>query len=103
MNAKQECDCYICRDQLDFELDDFLLDEIERGNVVIFAGSGVSTENRLSSPHTLYTDIAHRLGLSGTELAFPDLMQKFAERPDGQFELFRLIQQRFDRISFFQN
>lgn len=77
------CLCAYCRDELEFTLDSFLLEEVAAGNLVVFAGAGVSTENKNSAPHTLYTELAVELGLSNPDLNFPDLVQRFVDQPDG--------------------
>ena len=103
MSGAAECICPYCRDELEFELDQFLLDEVAARNVVIFAGAGVSTENRLSAPHSLYTELAVELDLQDCQLAFPDLAQAYVERPDGRFKLIKTIQERFDYIKKFSD
>jgi len=71
------------------------------GNVAIFAGAGISTENPNSAPHSLYTEMAVECGLKNSELAFPDLAQIYTDMPDGRFKLIKSIQHRFDYISKF--
>lgn len=98
-----ECPCEICRRKLDFELDEFLLREVSSGGAVIFAGAGASTEKRGAAPHSLYVELAAKLGLRDTSLPFPDLAQQLAEQPDGRFNLLRVIQERFDYIDRFRD
>jgi NAD-dependent SIR2 family protein deacetylase len=95
------CQCPYCANDIDFPLDDFLLNEIRGGRVVIFAGAGISTENSNSAPHSLYTEIAVKCGLINPDLAFPDLAQLYVARPDGRFQLLQLIQDRFEYVSKF--
>lgn len=98
-----ECPCEICRRKLDFELDEFLLREVSSGGAVIFAGAGASTEKRGAAPHSLYVELAAKLGIRDTSLPFPDLAQQLAEQPDGRFNLLRVIQERFDYIDRFRD
>lgn len=95
------CECAYCANEIDFTIDDFLLDEMRNGNVVVFAGAGISTENPNSAPHSLYTEMAVECGLESPDLAFPDLTQLYSDRPDGRYKLLQLIQQRFDYVSKF--
>ena len=103
MNPELICECERCKNDLDFEVDDYLLQQIQDRNVVIFVGAGVSTENPLSSPYSFYTEMVVGCGLKDCELAFPDLAQKYTERPDGRFELLKLVQDRFDYIAKFSD
>ena len=101
MRDIEECECQYCRDQINFQLDEFLINEIRCGNAVIFAGAGVSTENQNSAPHSLYSALAAEIGIKECTLSFPDLAQLFCQRPDGRFQLLNRIQERFDYISKF--
>lgn len=101
LSESEACECPHCVNEIDFTIDDFLLDEIRNGNVVIFAGAGISTENPNSAPHSLYTEMAVECGLENPDLAFPDLTQMYSDRPDGRFKLLQLIQNRFDYVSKF--
>jgi hypothetical protein len=78
----QKCSC--CGLDLDFEIDEFLLQEIASGTCVVFAGAGVSTENKNSAPHTLYTELAVGLGVQTSEMPFPDLAEAYCAQPDGR-------------------
>ncbi|WP_271623767.1 hypothetical protein [Bradyrhizobium sp. CCBAU 11430] len=41
-----ECVCATCASEKDFDFPEHLLDKITSGDVVVFAGAGISTENR---------------------------------------------------------
>jgi hypothetical protein len=101
VSKSKACKCAYCKHDIDFKLDTFLIEEMQSGNVVIFAGAGVSTENSNSAPHSLYAELAVKCGIENCTLPFPDLTQKFVERRDGKFELIKCIQERFDYISKF--
>ena len=85
------------------KLDAFLINEICSCNAVIFAGAGVSTENPNSAPNSLYNELAAELGIKKSKPPFPDLTQRYCQRPDGRFELFKRIQNRFDNIFKFSD
>ena len=95
--------CSCCGLDFDFEIDDFLFDEIANGNCVVFAGAGVSTENQNSAPHTLYTELAVELDQRSADLPFPDLAEAYCARPDGRFKMMQKIQTRFDYIAKFRD
>lgn len=103
MQQNQYCECQYCKDQIDFELDPFLIKEICSCNAVIFAGAGVSTENPNSAPNSLYNELAAEIGIKKSKPAFPDLTQQYCQRPDGRFELLKRIQDRFDSILKFSD
>ena len=62
----------------------------------MFAGSGISTENRLVFPQTMYEDVCEKLGLdTATAPPFPDLMTRYCARPNGRARLLQRIEKRF--------
>lgn len=91
------CECAICSLKIDFDLDTHLLQEIEAGNCVIFAGSGVSTETRGAHSFSFYEQIANLVDHDGTE-RFWELIDKFEVRPNGRQKLIEEIRSRFDYI-----
>jgi hypothetical protein len=94
--------CEFCQHFHEFELPDHLLDELSRSNVVIFAGAGVSTENKLVFPWTFYEDIHGTLGLSEQDKpTFPKLMSLFCVRPDGRRKLLERLKGRFSYVTAF--
>ena len=98
MRENQECKCQRCQNDIDFDIDEFLINEIRLRNVVIFAGAGVSTENPNSAPHSFYTELAIKIGKKDRTLPFPDIAQEYSQRPDGRFELLKRILERFDYV-----
>ena len=101
MPEDSECKCAFCKNKLKFEFPDHLLKEFELGNVVIFAGAGISTENRDYAVDTLYDRLRHEIGEAG-ELSFPQLCQKYCAQPDGRIRIF-VIQQIRDRFDYFKS
>ena len=67
---------------------------------MIFAGAGISTENKTYARTTFYEDICSELKMS-EGLAFPKLMDAYCSQPDGRLKLLSRIKKRFDYfISF---
>jgi NAD-dependent SIR2 family protein deacetylase len=91
------CGCARCEQRIDFEFDDHLLEEIEQGNCVIFAGSGISTETEFAHCNTFYEEIAHELHV-GEEVHFPALMSMYQSQPNGRQKLIQKILARFRYI-----
>jgi NAD-dependent SIR2 family protein deacetylase len=96
----KDCVCAYCRNRKPFSTPQHLLDAIAAGEVVVFAGAGVSTENRAYARSTFYDDIQAELKISAN-LSFPKLMDELCALPDGRIKLIAKIKKRFDYfISF---
>lgn len=94
--------CQACRNRLGFTVPDHLLEQLIKGNVVIFAGAGASTESRSIFPRTLYDEVHADLGLSAEDKPpFPGLMGLFCRRPDGRRILLEKIRARFEYVESF--
>lgn len=101
--AKPEpCECVICADRLDFDLDAHLLREIERRNCVLFAGAGISTEGTHAHCNTFYEEVAAEVGAEG-DLPFPELMERLEKEPNGRQKLVQKIVDRFHYIDSFRD
>src|ERR1035438_7164718 len=96
----QDCVCIICRDRKEFSAPENLVDALATGNVVIFAGAGISTENKTYARTTFYEEICSELKIPEGP-AFPKLMDAYCSQPDGRLKLLSRIKKRFDYfISF---
>jgi hypothetical protein len=85
-----------------FEPPDHLIQQLTSGNVVIFAGAGVSTEVRTVFPFTFYDEIHTALGLGGkNKPSFPALMSMYCKKPDGRRKLLEALRRRLAYISAF--
>lgn len=95
-------ECVFCRDFHEFDLPDFLIKELLSDRVVLFAGAGISTENRNVIPHTFYDDIRSELDIPDTEdISFSDLMTRYCTQPNGRANLLRKIRARLEYIRSF--
>lgn len=95
--------CIICRNNRTFHLPDHLLDELQNGRVVIFAGAGISTEVSAVFPSTFYQEVHSELGLPHEERpSFPALMSKLCDRPNGRRDLLQRIHKRFSYAKAFR-
>lgn len=91
--------CPICASRAKpVDIPQHLLEEFEAGNVALFAGAGISTENRSVLRFALGEEVGAKIGKDAKTVAFPDLMEEFTRRPNGRFELISLIKKRFDYI-----
>jgi hypothetical protein len=99
---KRLCECAICRNSHDFDMPEHLLEELYNSRVVIFAGAGVSTENKLVLPYTLYDDVKDELRISAdSDITFSSLMSRYCSRVNGRANLLRKIQERLNYIRSF--
>jgi NAD-dependent SIR2 family protein deacetylase len=100
--AAPECVCEICRNNRDFTLTEQLLDAFRAGEVVIFAGAGVSTEGRGVLPFTFYDEIAQEMDIEPEKgLDFAALMSKYCSKLNGRQDMLLRIKKRFDYIASF--
>lgn len=110
----KNCQCPVCKVTLDFELDNDLVTEIDKGNAVIFAGAGISTESRMVYNRTFYEEIMLAMLVSGhpalmkqrkeggsSPPSFPELMSTFCDQPNGRYKLLDQLKKRFSTIESF--
>jgi hypothetical protein len=72
----------VCNNNKPFEIPEDLYENLVKGNVVIFAGAGVSTESAQVFPYKLLDEIRDELeeGAVGSRL-FPDVMSSYCAKP----------------------
>ena len=98
--SKAKVSCALTKDFHEFHLPNHLVEEFYAGRVVLFAGAGISTENPLVYPSTLYEIIRDELNIK-KEFSFSELMSRFCARPNGRIKLIERIQKRFQYIETF--
>jgi SIR2-like domain len=96
-----DCGCAYCKSEKGFSFPRDLLDRIVAGDVVVFAGAGISTENPINCTTTFYEDIRQELGES-RDLDFPSLMDEYCSQPDGRIKLITKIKERIDYFCSFR-
>lgn len=92
--------CFVCKYDLPFEMPEDLLEACIEGKLVIFAGAGISTENRKGYPHTFYEQILSELAHNGPDLTFPQVMTAYCDMY-GRASLLQKIKHRFDYAKAF--
>ena len=95
------CNCAICKNNKPFTMPEDIVKATIEGNLVLFCGAGISTENKMVMPYTLYSGIKNELGISDSSISFSSLMQKYCAQPNGRRKLIRNIKERFDYIDSF--
>lgn len=97
-----KCACEICKNEKDFDLPEQLLEAFRTGEVVIFAGAGVSTEGKSVLPYTFYEDVASELSVEAIGgPPFPELMTALCTKPNGRHRMLLKLKERFDYIKSF--
>jgi hypothetical protein len=71
--------CQNCENKFLFELPQPLINACLEGKLVIFAGAGISTENKAAFPFSFYDDIKMELDAKGDN-SFPVLMSQFVKK-----------------------
>lgn len=97
-----EVECSIHKNHHPFSMPDEIIEAVKQGKLVIFAGAGISTENRNVFRCSLYEDILDDLGIEKSQnISFSNLMSKFCEQPNGRSKLLQKIKNRFDYVNSF--
>jgi NAD-dependent SIR2 family protein deacetylase len=98
MAHKRNCDCDSCKNNLPFNLPVEIVESTIKGDLVIFAGAGISTENKQIFKKTLYEEIFEELPNKPNEKPdFPSLMSSYCNSTvNGKQKLLQKIKYRFD-------
>lgn len=96
-----ECECAICKNNKEFDMPEEIIEAACNGDLVLFCGAGISTENRLVLPITFYESIKKELEIDGNDLSFSELMELYCNQPNGRKKLLKKIKERFRYIKSF--
>ncbi|PQJ11796.1 hypothetical protein CJD36_008355 [Flavipsychrobacter stenotrophus] len=92
-----DCECEFCKNKLPFDVPSEIVDAAVTGNLVIFAGAGISTETNHVFKETLYQDIRHDLNVADNQtIDFPNLMSQYCKQRNGRKLLLEKIRKRFE-------
>ena len=95
------CVCEICKRNKKFRMRPNCW-TLSGRNVVVFAGGGISSEDRVVLPTPFYESIADEIGLMQAHVVdFPNLMSRFCDQPNGRQRLLIRINQRLAYIKSF--
>ena len=95
-----ECECIICKNNKPFDMPVDIINAAISGDLVLFCGAGISTENENVLPCSFYDSIREELG-EDKQISFCSLMQKYCSMPDGRKKLLNKIRERFNYIHSF--
>lgn len=102
IKQQQPPNCEVCKTHHPFDLPAQLVEATKNGEVVIFAGAGISTETNTVFKSTLYEDVRSELNIEHNhKLSFSQLMTEFCKQQDGRRRLLSLIKKRFDYLLSF--
>lgn len=91
--------CYLCEHDTPVDIPQDLVEAAANGEVVIFAGAGISTEVPAVFPVSMFREVAHEVGIAA-DASFPAVMQEYEARK-GRPELVRSIWKRFEYAESF--
>ena len=95
--------CVFCKNNINFELPEELIQKTLKGDVVIFAGAGISTESSTVFPSSFYAECALELGLDPEgDISFPEMMSKYVSKFNRR-KLLQEIKKRFDYVDSFKD
>lgn len=94
--------CEICKTNKPFELPEQLVDSCNRGELIIFAGAGISTEGKNVFPSSFYQNIKSELEIPENEnVSFSKLMSLYCSSPRSRKDLLLEIKDRIDYVKSF--
>ncbi|WP_442601819.1 hypothetical protein [Paenibacillus sp. KN14-4R] len=80
IEENKHCECSSCNHNNGFYLPKEIIEATKNGELVIFAGAGVSTESKKVYKTTLYSDICREMIINPEDnLSFSQLMSKQME------------------------
>lgn len=99
----EDSQCEVCKIHIPFEIPNEIIAAIKNKDLVIFAGSGISSENKQVFPYSLYEDISGELKINNKKkkLSFSKLMSKYCKQNNGRRKLLNKIKERLDYIQSF--
>ena len=96
-----DCKCEICSNNRPFEMPIEIVEAAKKGKLALFCGAGISTENRIVLPYSLYSEIQHELNIDDNTLSFSEVMERYCHLPNGRRKLLTKIRDRFEYIHSF--
>ena len=92
-------ECAICKQEKPFTMPEEIISAYKQGNLVIFAGAGVSTETSDVYPFTFQELIKDELGIPPNEkIELPKLLSLYCKPPRSRKDLLRIIKERIDYV-----
>lgn len=100
--GRQKLTCAFCDKKIPFDFPQEIIEAVKQSKLVIFAGAGISTENKEVFPYSLYEDLKTELKIpKNKKINFEDLASEYCKKTDGRKKLLNKIKDRFDYIKSF--
>jgi NAD-dependent SIR2 family protein deacetylase len=93
--------CDLCQLKKPFELPQEIVSACEEGDLVIFAGAGISTERNGACVNTFYQWIQKKLPQADKKISFAKLMTQYSSEPRSRKDLLQAIKTRIDFVNTF--
>ena len=103
----KRCECDICKNHIDFNMPEEIVDAVLNRNLVLFCGAGISTESKLVYPDTIYMEVLTEIENEIDEeidlsTSFSSLMSLYIKTfANGRRKLLKKIKKKFDYINSF--
>lgn len=96
---ESNCNCAICTNNLPFKFPQEIIKACVSGNLVVFAGAGVSTEQRNIFIDSLYEDLKFESKIDQKEeIDFPELVSTYCNQSNGRIKFLQKLKFRFDYV-----
>ena len=57
INGWGNCECFMCKNNIGFDMPDEIIKAVEKNELILFCGAGISTESKTVLPTSFYMDI----------------------------------------------
>lgn len=107
VEENKRCECDICKNHIDFNMPEEIVDAVLNRNLVLFCGAGISTESKLVYPYTIYMEVLKEIEKEldkeiDSSTSFSSLMSLYIDTfANGRRKLLKKIKNKFDYINSF--
>jgi NAD-dependent SIR2 family protein deacetylase len=98
----EDAECEICKYKKPFDMPKAIIDSYKKGDLVIFAGAGISTESHSVFGKSFYQEIREELNITdGKKISFCKLMSLYTQQPHSRKDLLLAVKKRIDYVKSF--
>lgn len=92
----------ICKNNRAFDFPQEIIEAAQTGQLIIFAGAGISTESKIVFPSSFYQNVRERLKIpKNQKISFSKLMSLYCSGPRTRKDLLLEIKERIDYVKAF--
>lgn len=109
MEENKRCECDICKNHIDFNMPEEIVDAVLNRKLVLFCGSGISTESKLVYPYTIYMEVLKEIEKEldkeiDSSTSFSSLMSLYVDTfANGRRKLLKKIKKNLTILIHFLN